>query len=313
MKVLVIGGSGFIGKAVISHLLYNRYDVTAYTKNDCNGMQEKCKTILGDLQTSDDLESALEGIEAVIYLVTSTTPQTSAEDNLATYTKDVPMLLKVLDACISCNIKRVVYASSGGTVYGDCTEANKENSDVWPISHYAIGKLTCEKILNMYNELYGMENISLRIANPYGMGQTLSSGVGAVTAFTNQILNRKAIKLFGDGTAIRDFLTVEHVAAAFHCALEWEFSSAISAVFNIGSGVGISLNTILSIVSEGLQLPCDIEYLPARRIDVVCNYLDVSKAISILGYIPPKDPKDDILRFALKMKEIREYNCDGKC
>src|SRR5574344_1077953 len=172
------------------------------------------------------------------------------ENPTSAYTNDVPLLIKTLDSCVKSNVKRVIFSSSGGTIYGETSGQNaREDDRKFPINNYAICKLTCENILNMYNKLHGMENISLRISNPYGIGQRPESGVGVITTFVDKICKGEPITLFGDGSITRDFLDVEKVAEAFYDAINWKFDNDIDPIFNIGSGQGLTLKQIVDIIS----------------------------------------------------------------
>jgi UDP-glucose 4-epimerase len=177
--------------------------------------------------------------------------------------------------------------------------ANNESQNTLPINNYGISKVACEKILQMHNLLYGMENVVLRIANPYGAGQRVQSGVGAVTAFANSISIGEPIVIYGDGDNVRDFVAINYVAEAFYNAVQWKFSQAISPVFNIGSGRGLTLNRVIDIISTALNKRPNIEYRPSRLFDVRFNYLDITKAINTLGYSAPTNPEGDIAHYAM--------------
>ena len=140
------------------------------------------------------------------------------QDPESAYVTDIPRFLKVLDVCVQRGVRRVVFASSGGTIYGNSSMANNESQNTLPINNYGISKVACEKILQMHNLLYGMENVVLRIANPYGAGQRVQSGVGAVTAFANSISIGEPIVIYGDGDNVRDFVAINYVAEAFYNA-----------------------------------------------------------------------------------------------
>ena len=241
--------------------------------------------------------------QTIIYLVTSVSPKKSMDFPERSYVQDVPMLLRTLDCCIKGDTKRVIFASSGGTVYGEGNgKALTEDAEEKPINHYAICKLTCEKILELYNKLYNMENISLRISNPYGIGQNPESGVGAITTFAQKMLSDEKILLFGDGTTSRDFIHIEAVCEAFYKAYLWQYDSQVSPVFNIGSGQDINLNQIIEVISEVLEIEPKIEYLPAREFDVKHNVLNINKAREYLGYDPKQDEIEHIKEYVKQLK-----------
>lgn len=279
-KTLIIGGNGFIGKNIAEYFTNFGEEIAIY---DLVSLGEY-KTYVGNILTDDNLENIISDYQTVIYLVTSVSPKKSMDFPEHSYTQDIPMLLRVLDCCKLNNVKRVIYASSGGTVYGEGKgKILKEDSTIEePINHYAICKVTCEKILQLYNKLYNMENIVLRVANPYGKGQNPSSGVGAITVFTKNILEGNSISIYGDGTNKRDYINVEFVAEAFYKSTYWKFNKEISPVFNVGSGMGFSLNEIISIISNTLNIKPEVSYFPERPFDVKENILDMTKSKQIL-------------------------------
>lgn len=300
MRVLLAGGNSFIGRSAAAHLLGFGYTVGIYSRS-CAEKLDGCTYHCRDLSSDQELGSLLKSYPAVIYLVTNSSPKSSMEQPQLVYEKEIPMFLRFMDCCVESGVSRVIYASSGGTVYGKSLEKSQESGDTWPSCHYGIGKMTCEKILNLYNQIYHMENICLRIANPYGIGQLQKSGEGAVTMFAKQIIRNKSITLYGDGHAVRDFLDVSYIAEAFRLALEWEFDETISPAFNIGSGTGMELNQVISIISDAVGKAANVEYLPARAFDVPYNCLDIEKARTYLGYRPPADIRGDIASYAIQL------------
>lgn len=297
-KVLVIGGTGFIGMNIVKILKEHEQYVSIYDiKNTTLGNENYC----GNIKDDKNFDKILSAYDVVIYLITTVSPKKSMEEPSSPYINDVPLLIKTLDSCLKNDIKRVVFASSGGTIYGDSNGFKSKETDFnEPINHYAVCKLTCEKILELYNKLYGMENISLRISNPYGEGQNPKCGVGAVTTFIEQIKSGNDIVLFGDGSITRDFIEVAEVAEAFNLAVDWKYNSGIQPIFNIGSGQGISLKQIINIISETLNVIPNINYQPVRPFDVKYNVLDISKAKKYLDFQPSDDQTENIRQYVKK-------------
>lgn len=300
-KILVIGGNGFIGKNIVDYLQKETYQVGVYdlTSSYVNG----AISYVGNIVDDEQFNSIVADYDAIIYLISAIMPKQSMDEPLSSYTTDVPLLIKTLETCKSAGIKRVIYASSGGTIYGDRKDASTEELFSEPINHYAICKLTCEKILMLYNQLYGMENIVLRISNPFGKYQRIASGVGAVTTFAYHIITDTKINIWGDGENIRDYIDVKYVAQAFQLALEWKFTDVVP-IFNIGSGVGLSLNKLIEIISDEVQKKPIIVYSPNRNFDVRCNYLDISKAITTLGFKPMKNVEASIREYVRYCKQV---------
>ena len=296
-KVLIIGGNGFIGSNICQYFNNINESVSIYETRACNLGE---KNYVGNILDDNNFEKIVANYDVIIYLITAVSPQKSMLNPNSAYLNDIPLLIKTLDACVKGNTNRIVFASSGGSIYGDSNNIKlKESDNTLPQNHYAICKLACENILLMYNKLYNMENISLRISNPYGNNQKTDSGVGVITTFVNEIVLGNPINLYGDGSITRDFICVEDVAQAFYLATYWEFDKNITPIFNVGSGEVISLLKIIEIIADSLQIEPIINYLPERNFDVKYNVLDISKTQKILKYDPTNN-KDQLIRKYVK-------------
>lgn len=283
-KVLIIGGAGFIGMNITQNLKEHGIEVAVYDIKESSICD---KNYIGNIIDDDNFDSIISRYNKIIYLITTISPKKSMDEPMSAYIKDVPLLIKTLDSCLNNNIKRVIFSSSGGTIYGDNNGVKSKETDYnEPINHYAVCKLTCEKILDMYNKLYGMENISLRISNPFGRWQNPSSGVGAITAFAKRIKDDEKLMLFGNGEIVRDFIDVEEVAEAFYLATKWNFDKNVVPIFNVGSGQGLSIKQAIEIISSTLEKEPQIEHLPERDFDVKYNVLDITKIKDNLGFKP---------------------------
>lgn len=294
-KILIIGGNGFIGRNIVDSLYNRNYEIAVYDSkmSDYKNIKGYCGDIINDSQFA----SIISNYQIIIYLVSAIMPKMSMDIPLSAYQTDIPLLIKTLESCTTAGIKRIIYASSGGTIYGDNNTANTEDTPLNPINHYAICKMTCEKILLLYNKIYNMENVILRIANPYGKYQKASSGIGVVNIFTSKILHHETISLWGNGSNVRDYIDVQYVAQAFEKACNWRQSASCTPVFNIGSGTGLSLKQLIQIIAEETHITPDIQYLPTRKFDVKNNFLDITKAQNYLGYKIDEDAETSVRKY----------------
>ena len=229
----------------------------------------------------------LIGCSTVIHLIGATTPA-SANLNMATDLEaNVISTLHFLDACRHHNVKRVIFVSSGGTVYGipNCIPT-PESAPLEPITAYGVSKLAIERYLHLHSHLYGLDYVVLRVANPYGPYQTAKKGQGVIAAFISNALRGEPLEIWGDGSVVRDYLHVDDVVNAIQLAMNY---SGASGIFNIGSGHGHSISEIASIIERVIGHPVQRSYLAARRIDVPRSVLDVSAAHAILGWRPQTD------------------------
>lgn len=301
-KVLIMGGNGFIGKNLANYFIENGIDTAIY---DLFTSDSNIKTYQGNIMTDDSLNEIIKQYDTIIYLINSVSPKRSMDFPEMSYTQDIPMLLRTLECCVNNNVKRLIFSSSGGTVYGEGNFIKlTENTIEQPINHYAICKLTSEKILQLYNKLYGMENVILRISNPYGIGQNPASGVGAITTFAQKIISDEKIMIYGDGLISRDFIHIDEVCEAFYKAYLWGFDNSITPVFNIGSGQAITLNQIVEIISTTLGKNPTVEYLPSRAFDVKHNVLDMEKSKRYLNFCPEGDETESIKKYVMQLNKI---------
>lgn len=295
-KVLVLGGNGFIGRNIIKVLRESGFKTGVYDIY-VNGDVDQYE---GDILNDPNFETVVGKYDSLIYLISNTSVGKSMTLPNEVYSKDIPMVIKTLETCLKLGKKRVVFASSGGTIYGKNKGASsKESERENPINNYAICKLACEKIFLSYNEIHKMENVILRISNPYGIGQNPANGVGAITFFLNQVLQGERVSVFGDGTISRDFIDVKSVAIAFQTAIEWNFDRQVEPVFNVGSGKEITLNKIIELIESTLGVNVDVVNLPEREFDVKVNVLDMSKSAEILGFVPEENQIELIKEYIL--------------
>lgn len=241
----------------------------------------------GDFSDSAAVANAIEGFDTVLHLANSTTPASANVDKVADVNGNVVATLRMLDACRSLGVRRVIFVSSGGTVYGiPDSLPTPETAATSPITAYGVSKLTIEKYLGLYQHLYGLECRILRVANPYGPFQLPLKNQGVVAAFLQQALQGRPLQIWGDGGVIRDYLHVDDVVEALVSAIVHQGSDFI---FNIGSGEGHSLNEVATEIGAVLGKRLDLEYIPGRKIDVPASVLDISRARDSLRWQPRVD------------------------
>jgi UDP-glucose 4-epimerase len=226
----------------------------------------------------------MENCDTVFHLISTTVPQTSNENPQDDIRTNVIGSLCILDEARKQGVKKIVFPSSGGTVYGIPQEIPiKESHPTEPISSYGITKLAIEKYLHLYWALYGLDYCILRISNAYGARQPITPTQGAIVAFLSKATSKKEIVIWGDGTVLRDFVYASDIANAF---LKASLYQGDLKVFNVGSGHGRSLNDIIGVIGNIIQFPLQVKYLPGRPFDVPVNVLDITRAKSHLGWEP---------------------------
>lgn len=299
MKCVIFGGAGFIGSHIADALVANGHDVRVFdhpnidTRN-LTSILSQIEVVSGDFFNEKDLAPALSGAEIVVHLVSSTIPSSSNENPAYDVQTNLIGTLRMLDLARDAGIRKVIFASSGGTVYGrPAVSPIPETHPTEPLCSYGITKLTIEKYLHLYQYLYGLEYVVLRISNPFGERQNPLGGLGAVTTFLARVAEGASVTIWGDGSVRRDYFYVGDLASAFLKAIE---QSSQSKIFNIGSGASLSLNELLSIIRSVTGKNINVIYTPARKLDVPVNCLDIQHAKNELGWSPQTPISEGIAR-----------------
>jgi UDP-glucose 4-epimerase len=284
---LVLGGGGFIGSHLAEALLSAGHRVRLFERPHlmslaAPGIATRAETVTGDFLNYGDLARALSGMEVVFHLVSTTLPKPSNDNPAYDIETNLVGTLRMLELCRAHRVRKVVFSSSGGTVYGvPASVPIPESHPTNPLCSYGIHKLAIEKYLQLYHSLHGLDYCVLRPANPYGERQRTDVAQGAVAVFLERALRGEPIEIWGDGSVVRDYLYVGDVADAFVRAAAYQ---GAQRVFNVGSGAGTSLNELVEKIGALLGRRPAVEYQPARRVDVPVNVLDSSAAARELGW-----------------------------
>jgi UDP-glucose 4-epimerase len=278
MRILVLGGSGFLGSHIVDKFLAEKHDVVVYDLYPERFRRSPAgiKFFTGDFGNVGALSELIAtGFDAVIHCVSTTTPKSSNESPEFDIQSNVIGTLYLLDICVKHNVGKVVFLSSGGTIYGDIGDRDMvdETHAVRPMCSYGVSKLTIEHYLDVYRHLRGLNYVALRLSNPYGERQSPLRALGALTVFLYRTLKRQNVEVWGDGGVTRDFIYVGDVANAVYLAS----INPVSGVFNVGTGTGLSLRDILMHITNVVgREPC-VEWLASRSFDVPRIVLDASK------------------------------------
>lgn len=301
MKIVIFGGGGFIGSTIADRLLldghalriFERPRVEPYRKFKAD---ERVEWITGDLSSTHDVSAAMQGVDAVLHLVSTTLPKNSNDDPIYDVQSNVVASLQMLNAMVVQNVGRIVFISSGGTVYGNPVYLPiDEKHPTDPLVSYGITKLAIEKYLQVFERLHGIKAITLRVANPYGERQRIETAQGAVGVFLHNALKGIPINIWGDGSVTRDYIHVSDVAEAFVRAVTY---TGGQSTFNISSGIGTSLNQLIAMLEQTLGKPIERSYQPGRPFDVPVSVLGNDLARDELNWTPLISMQNGLARTA---------------
>ncbi len=273
---LVLGAGGFLGGALCAALQEQGAVVHAYGRS-LAAVPPAGRALWTEAAFEDGpaLSAALRGQEMVFHLLSSSLPEASNRDPAADVVGQVVPSIWLLERCRAARVRKVVFASSGGTVYGIPAKVpTPEDAGTRPITAYGINKLMIERYLELFWHLHGLDYHVLRIANPYGPGQSPFRQQGVVAAMLHRALSGFAIELWGTGEVTRDFIHVDDVSNAFMAAARYD---GPHRTMNVGSGHGRSLNQLVADVRDVLGRPAlEVVRKGARAADVPVSVLDTA-------------------------------------
>ena len=296
-RCIIYGGGGFIGSHLCEKLLELGYDVTVFdklnfSKKNISHILDRINVIEGDFNNEFDLMNSLKGIDYVYLLVSSTLPASSNDNPEYDAETNLISSLKLFKECVNLKIKKIVFLSSGGTVYGIPDEIPvNENYYSNPVCSYGIIKRTIEEYLYLFNFLYGQKYFVFRLSNPYGERQNPNAAQGAIAVFLNKVINDQKIEIWGDGEVVRDYIYIKDAVEVLAGSLKIE---ADEKVFNLSYGQGYSLNQIIETIKNITDKKINLEYQKSRKLDVPVNILNNEKVKKTFNWSPRTNLEDGI-------------------
>ncbi|CAN7435183.1 GDP-mannose 4,6-dehydratase [Paraburkholderia hospita] len=298
-RVLVLGGRGFLGTHFVDAFARCKIPVRIFDRRARQSLDpasvdvidslddmagaSNVEIVTGDFACGEGLADALDGVDLVYHFISTTVPSTSNANPISDVQSNLIGTLRLLEMMRDAGVRRIVYVSSGGTVYGNpLTLPVPETHPLQPLCSYGIVKVAVENYLHMHAELYGLTSNVLRVANPYGTHQHHIGVQGIIPTFFKKVAEGSPIEIWGDGSVVRDYIHVNDVVSALLRA----GARDQAGTFNIGSGIGHSVNEILEIVQRHIGQQANVRYLPQRNFDVARIYLDISKARLELDWQP---------------------------
>jgi len=303
MRCVVFGAGGFIGTNLCRKLAGRVSHVRGF------GRPPRFPAALagidwaqGDFSDVRSVQAAVEGCDTVFHLISTTTPASANADMPLDLQQNVLSTLHLLEACRAAGVRRIVFVSSGGTVYGIPKQIpTPEDAPTWPISAYGVSKLAIERYLHLHEFLYGLEFRILRLSNPFGPFQIASKNQGVIAAFLQRALSGQPLEVWGDGTATRDYVYIDDVVDALERAA---LDDGEARVFNIGAGVPRSIAQLIEAVADVVGHKLRVERRDARQVDVPASVLDISRSREVLGWTPQTGFREGLTRTAEWMRSI---------
>lgn len=288
LNILILGGTGFIGKNIIESFEndtdYNIIVVSRNTKlvDDSFFINKKVKIVFGSIRDYNFIEKIILDykVNVIFHLVSSLIPSSSQVDFYNSLDDVIVPTFKLVDFIATRDIK-LVFFSSGGTIYGNSTYSIKENTTLNPINNYGYSKLIIENYIRYKSNISPLSYIILRPSNVYGKYQSFNGNQGFISVAINKIQNDKVINIWGTGKTIRDYIHVDDLTAILKKILVKHISNSS---FNLSTGIGFSLLEIIKIIENNLNKNAILSFNSERIVDANSVILDNSKILDIIDH-----------------------------
>lgn len=302
MHALVLGGNGFIGTHLARRLVAGGAKVSVLDRGPARPELAAASLdayLEADWKETGFLRAVLRNVDVVYHLISTTVPSTGDADPCADIQGNLLGTLGLAEEMERANVRRIVFLSSGGTVYGNpeampVPEAHPCN----PISSYGIVKFAIERYLEAFRRKGSLSPLVVRASNPYGPLQGAGSGQGVVAAFLGKALAGEPLSIWGDGTQVRDYVYIDDLVEFIASASEKE----ATGTFNVGSGTGRNLLQLVDVISRVVGKPLEVTFNSGREFDVKELVLDISAARAV-GWRPETTLADGVERTVLWMRQ----------
>ncbi|HVV25324.1 MAG TPA: NAD-dependent epimerase/dehydratase family protein [Pseudonocardiaceae bacterium] len=298
MRFLVTGGAGFIGSTLVDQLLAQGHDVHVVddlSRGRTENLAAGATFHRLDVNSPELVDVCTEAQpEVVCHLAAQIDVRKSVTDPIGDATQNVLGTINVAEAARKAGVRKIVFASSGGSIYGTPDDLPvSEATPVNPLSPYAVSKVSGELYLNAFRQLYQLECTHLALANVYGPRQDPHGEAGVVAIFAQRLLAGEPTRIFGDGANTRDYVYVGDVANAFVIA---SGPAGNGRRYNIGTGVQTTDRQLHTLVAAAAGAPDEPENAPARLGDLRASALDASRAAEEIGWTPQVDVAEGVRR-----------------
>lgn len=278
MEYLILGGNGFIGSYIVDEVLSNGHSVTVLDigpekyREPIYGV----KYVYGSIDNKKLLNETFRNKDILIHSVSTTSPFSSNQNIEYDIQSNLINAINIFKVAVENKIRRIIYLSSGGAIYGEPTSIPiSESHHTNPISSYGITKLAIEKYLQYFSLNFGIEYNIIRPSNPYGPRQNPFGNQGVISVFLGKVLKGEVIEIWGDGNVAKDYIFISDLAFAIYNA---SVSEKVSGIYNIGSSTFISLNDIIDVIRKVTGKNVKLNHMHSNKFDVQKVCLDIEKA-----------------------------------
>lgn len=299
-RIVVLGGSGFIGQSLVRKLLENNYQVVVFSRSILSlsdlkdSYRDKLLLIAGDFVDTEKVLSIIKSGDLVFDLVASSVPFSSMENPLSDINENIFAHAIFIKKAYKKGVSKIIFTSSGGGVYGDgYSKSISEKMAPNPVSPHAISKLTIEYYLAYFAKIYEKKYLVYRISNPYGPHQKAKVGFGVVPTFFNHIQKNMSPTLFGKGALIRDFIYIDDLIDAMIASFDKETNFNL---YNLGSGDSVAIIDLWQTMNNVARSKIIPSFAPIRAVDAKFVLLDISRFMTEFNWQPKTSLKDGLLK-----------------
>lgn len=281
---MVIGANGFVGSHMVDELAERGYDVRAFDRFSRPSSFKPSKyvqTVAGDIFDDMALHKALEGVDYVFHSFSATTPFVSDSDPYTDITLNLLRNVQLFEKAIEAGVKKFVFVSSGGAVYGAIAEHKPaaETDAPLPVSPYGIGKLGAEYYLAYFNRKYNLDYVAYRLTNPYGPRQLSNNNQGVIPTFVEKIRSGQELSVYGDGSGSRDYIYIRDATKM----MVDSFASAKHSTYNIGSGRQTSINEIVAGLETAMGMSAEVSFKAAPKTFLQKSQVSIARYVDEFG------------------------------
>lgn len=281
---LVVGGNGFIGSHVVDALVARGHHVAAFDRfggRPAVYAAPGVEQVTGDFLNTSDVRAAVQGRDVVLHFLSTTDPLTAEGDPTLDVRTNLLSSIELFRLCAEAGVGAVYFASTGGAIYGDQPQNTFREEDLTlPVSPYAIGKVAIEGYLRYFGRTHGLKSAAFRISNPYGPRQNPRKRQGVVPIFLRAVAEGRPLTVYGDGSMVRDYVYVSDVAEMVADAVS---RGTTHEVYNLGSGVGATVNDLLAVVGQVTGREPEVRHVPKPPTFVDHVTLDTTRFTTEFG------------------------------